>query len=191
MFLSRKFRKMIRAEFAAMASMGPGCFYPGNISCVVVPYTTPGLQWGRDVSIPEIKSKTRYPDPMECFNGAGMFLSRKSAWMTETTTALPELQWGRDVSIPEMGQGERRADGPRCFNGAGMFLSRKYRPTGCKARVSLASMGPGCFYPGNAPGDRVYCVASPASMGPGCFYPGNTRGTRSCSWHLYASMGPG
>ena len=61
------------------------------------------LQWGRDVSIPEIFTS---------------FSSRSEYLM---------LQWGRDVSIPEIGLG--------------------VRPLG---RGRTASMGPGCFYPGNA-----------------------------------------
>ena len=59
------------------------------------------------------------------------------------------------------------------FNGAGMFLSRKYPIRGRTGTWHGASMGPGCFYPGNT----VPFIASRAdmlaSMGPGCFYPGN------------------
>src|ERR1039458_6532719 len=61
-----------------------------------------------------------------CFNGAGMFLSRKCASHLSPAPAIRVLQWGRDVSIPEMG--------PLCCRGS-------YR--------RRASMGPGCFYPGN------------------------------------------
>ena len=84
------------------ASMGPGCFYPGNATARIGERGLSWLQWGRDVSIPEIG---RPPLPW-------------SGWCL--------LQWGRDVSIPEM----RLAS-----------LTR--------ARDPRASMGPGCFYPGN------------------------------------------
>ena len=38
----------------------------------------------------------------------------------------------------------------------------------------LASMGPGCFYPGNRLNGSPHRGYIPASMGPGCFYPGNS-----------------
>ena len=107
------------------ASMGPGCFYPGNEGGTGKGAVAAPLQWGRDVSIPEIR-------------------------LIEIGAHRPgALQWGRDVSIPEItGVGLARSSMDR-FNGAGMFLSRK-----CKASIALrmscsASMGPGCFYPGN------------------------------------------
>src|ERR1019366_6053876 len=84
------------------------------------------------------------------------------------------------------------------FNGAGMFLSRKSQWHLRLTQHHMASMGPGCFYPGNAVvaacngqfaiqlqwGRDVsipeMCSVPPrglrgrcASMGPGCFYPGN------------------
>src|ERR1017187_9839272 len=90
--------------FGQRASMGPGCFYPGNM---------PG--W-RCTGI--------WP---ACFNGAGMFLSRKYARLALYWDLASVLQWGRDVSIPEICQ-------------VGVVLGFGQR----------ASMGPGCFYPGNA-----------------------------------------
>src|ERR1017187_5222285 len=109
------------------------------------------LQWGRDVSIPEIKGRTPAQSLSSSFNGAGMFLSRKcgvnctitivsgasmgpgcfypgNAAAGASFLALAELQWGRDVSIPEMRLGE-----------------------GDRGIAGDASMGPGCFYPGNSP----------------------------------------
>src|ERR1017187_1510808 len=84
------------------------------------------LQWGRDVSIPEMQS----PRPMQ---PPGLPLQ----WGRDVS--IPEighvnavadgsilLQWGRDVSIPEMLPLRDRKSRPRCFNGAGMFLSRKW-----------------------------------------------------------------
>src|ERR1017187_2384008 len=46
-----------RAIMALMhvASMGPGCFHPRNASTDVVDITANALQWGRDVSIPEMR----------------------------------------------------------------------------------------------------------------------------------------
>src|ERR1039458_9523205 len=85
------------------------------------------LQWGRDVSIPEIRMPNETTAIFtDRFNGAGMFLSRKSRWPSPGRVAYSRLQWGRDVSIPEMGQTFGRATSVKlCFNGAGMFLSRK------------------------------------------------------------------
>src|ERR1019366_1926601 len=94
---------MTRGRAGMMASMGPGCFHPGNELCEHV------------------------------------------------RAQLTELQWGRDVSIPEMLRRAFMLLSPRArFNGAGMFLSRKCcgAPSCCYPHA-LASMGPGCFYPGN------------------------------------------
>ena len=38
------------------ASMGPGCFYPGNAVTSSTRLWRQLLQWGRDVSIPEISA---------------------------------------------------------------------------------------------------------------------------------------
>ena len=59
------------------------------------------LQWGRDVSIPEILPARRNVDP-----------------------TIP-LQWGRDVSIPEITHIKRYELQSLRFNGAGMFPSQK------------------------------------------------------------------
>ena len=59
------------------------------------------LQWGRDVSIPEI----------ELLQAEGDY--------------LPLLQWGRDVSIPEIRSLLPRYSFFTGFNGAGMFPSQK------------------------------------------------------------------
>ena len=59
------------------------------------------------------------------------------------------LQWGRDVSIPEMLRSDCVKVGPTSFNGAGMFLSRKSNQRMAENLHGNASMGPGCFYPGN------------------------------------------
>src|ERR1017187_2238999 len=101
MFLSRKCLEHRRADSADAASMGPGCFYPGNDMPADMGGPRGELQWGRDGSIPE---------------------------MLEPAMLLPE---------------------PSSFNGAGMFLSRKYPQHRGPVAVCRASMGPGCFYPGN------------------------------------------
>src|ERR1017187_8793201 len=74
----------------------------------------PRLQWGRDVSIPEIPR------------------------ITAAVERIGWLQWGRDVSIPEIIPGSARPRGS-----------------------ARASMGPGCFYPGNmaVPDGTVYSVS--------------------------------
>ena len=58
--------------------MGPGCFHPRNAVFGVDQLPDWMLQWGRDVSIPEMNGRIGVRTP------TGM------------------LQWGRDVSIPEM-----------------------------------------------------------------------------------------
>ena len=78
MFLSRKWLADNKLEEEIIASMGPGCFYPGNPVGVVIEMGARTLQWGRDVSIPEI------------------FVSNAPV------LHAARLQWGRDVSIPEI-----------------------------------------------------------------------------------------
>ena len=198
MFLSRKSKGVPRPNLYPQASMGPGCFYPGNAASIAPSRLFPALQWGRDVSIPEMRRRARRFWRWRSFNGAGMFLSRKCDWVKVIGGLRAMLQWGRDVSIPEIvragdvalercgfnGAGmflsrkwypssfSRRK--PSCFNGAGMFLSRKSRWGGDVPIVRTpASMGPGCFYPGNSGHHFAIAVPVRASMGPGCFYPGN------------------
>src|ERR1039458_6731031 len=156
------------------ASMGPGCFYPGNRRALAArserargfngagmflsrkydesidPETVDeALQWGRDVSIPEMAVAVNLPIQ---FIGASMGPGCFYPGNKDSLRKPPEterLQWGRDVSIPEISRPRRRRSRSTCFNGAGMFLSRKCC---CLVRcrfVAVASMGPGCFYPGN------------------------------------------
>src|ERR1017187_4458407 len=81
-----------------------------------------------------------------CFNGAGMFLSRKYARLALYWDLASVLQWGRDVSIPEICQ-------------VGVVLGFGQR----------ASMGPGCFYPGNMPGWRCTGIWPACFNGAGMF----------------------
>ena len=177
--------------------MGPGCFYPGNR---FIRRTNSGdclLQWGRDVSIPEMSSTTaalaapgaasmgpgcfypgnpqlsiRYISAPLGFNGAGMFLSRKSIF-PRNPPLLDPASMGPGCFYPGNKDGLRSARRSRGFNGAGMFLSRKFRiGNDCDSAVH-ASMGPGCFYPGNGRRSTCWRTGPFASMGPGCFYPGN------------------
>ena len=197
MFLSRKSKGVPRPNLYPQASMGPGCFYPGNAASIAPSRLFPALQWGRDVSIPEMRRRARRFWRWRSFNGAGMFLSRKCDWVKVIGGLRAMLQWGRDVSIPEIvragdvalercgfnGAGmflsrkwypssfSRRK--PSCFNGAGMFLSRKFARLRNPSGHTAASMGPGCFYPGNSILTHGPETALVASMGPGCFYPGN------------------
>src|ERR1019366_4998457 len=99
MFPSQKSGEQGALNGLVGASMGPGCFHPRNpVSTAVTPgsYT---LQWGRDVSIPEI-----------------LHLLTNYEWVVG-------LQWGRDVSIPEIWwcspEPQRYASasmGPGCFH---------------------------------------------------------------------------
>ena len=78
MFPSQKCDVAIELDDAQRASMGPGCFHPRNEKPAVILQGHYQLQWGRDVSIPEIR-----------------LIERRRR-------AKNSLQWGRDVSIPEI-----------------------------------------------------------------------------------------
>ena len=54
MFPSQKCTGLGFVVGAALASMGPGCFHPRNVPENLVSPLVGWLQWGRDVSIPEI-----------------------------------------------------------------------------------------------------------------------------------------
>src|ERR1035437_7292252 len=75
------------------------------------------LQWGRDVSIPEMLRRSAARTRLRGFNGAGMFPSQK---------------WHRPpVFADRMGR----------FNGAGMFPSQKFALRCPKCPSHVASMG--------------------------------------------------
>ena len=173
-------RNIVEDEAAIMglvASMGPGCFHPRNVAerntafAQYARFNGAGmfpsqkyigdwhsitqvvvLQWGRDVSIPEMP-----PPPLNCmqkprFNGAGMFPSQK--WRDAAgVRGHPIASMGPGCFHPRNRPGRwTRNDAWSCFNGAGMFPSQK---CGCLRNggihVLLASMGPGCFHPRNPP----------------------------------------
>src|ERR1035441_3715130 len=132
------------------------------------------LQWGRDVSIPEIRQDHKAGRACCGFNGAGMFPSQKLRSMGEKlhlgdrfngagmfpsqkfSSDLAQaqkrykLQWGRDVSIPEIGL---------------PLLGKAWHASLQWGRdVSIPEIRQGRF--GHLP-------AGEASMGPGCFHPRN------------------
>src|ERR1035438_10614370 len=86
------------------------------------------LQWGRDVSIPEIGR-----DGIQQFRGCllqwGRDVSIPEICLFPKCVHRPALlQWGRDVSIPEMmATAIAIVPGGPGFNGAGMFPSQKCR----------------------------------------------------------------
>src|ERR1035437_1946618 len=85
-----------------LASMGPGCFHPRNAPWISQLAGFGVLQWGRDVSIPEMSSvglDTAVHLPAS--TGPGCFHHRN---MLDPAHAIKTtwLQWGRDVSIPEI-----------------------------------------------------------------------------------------
>ena len=161
-----------RVGVAPVASMGPGCFYPGNVCRAASQLALIVLQWGRDVSIPEMGPPGTDRSRPSASMGPGCFYPGNAARKADCGSA-GMLQWGRDVSIPEMDSAATRhrtahllqwgrdvsipeimielyAHAIRlCFNGAGMFLSRKFVHVVLLDFQGFASMGPGCFYPGN------------------------------------------
>ena len=62
MFPSQKLDHETLGAIADMASMGPGCFHPRNGGAAVVLTEDATLQWGRDVSIPEIVTELGIKD---------------------------------------------------------------------------------------------------------------------------------
>src|ERR1035441_9862721 len=85
------------------------------------------------------------------FNGAGMFLSRKLPPAPRKLSPSPRLQWGRDVSIPEMLAGGTPLVPLLSLQwGRDVSIPEILRRSHGFGGQGDASMGPGCFYPGNA-----------------------------------------
>src|ERR1035437_668224 len=125
MFPSQKYALRDRHAVFQQASMGPGCFHPRNNVFAVTSLKAIPLQWGRDVSIPEMRMER-----------LGRKLHTRLQWGRDVS--IPEstqvialvsrglmLQWGRDVSIPEIRLVQRAGLAISRFNGAGMFPSQK------------------------------------------------------------------
>ena len=172
-------REPVHAAGGDRASMGPGCFYPGNLNGISAIDRIASLQWGRDVSIPEISGHRRARWCRGCFNGAGMFLSRKSGRGIRRAGRAPGFN-GAGMFLSRKSRWPARADSrSRCFNGAGMFLSRKFALPRLPAAHPLASMGPGCFYPGNSQNSAAQSSTALLQWGRDVSIPEITR--RACS----------
>ena len=105
MFLSRKSILRVNNPTFQIASMGPGCFYPGNVFKVDLLAAMEGLQWGRDVSIPEmVFGLLGIQDPKLLQWGRDVSIPEMVPGGPDLAEVW-ELQWGRDVSIPEMSVG--------------------------------------------------------------------------------------
>ena len=119
--------------------------------------STHRLQWGRDVSIPEIRAKAE-KDGQEAMLQWGRDVSiPEMVPLLSRGVLFAQLQWGRDVSIPEIWPWVRR-----------------------QRKCHRASMGPGCFHPRNNVSLLTDITDSLASMGPGCFHPRNEGTDEEC-----------
>src|ERR1035441_1915667 len=151
MFLFQKCVALDRVSGFPVGFNGAGMFpsqkWPGCVRGVGVPRGFNGA--GMFLSRKSRGSRPRL-SASGGFNGAGMFLSRKLFLVRHVREEVLGLQWGRDVSIPEIWQCRTGRYTPCRFNGTGMFLSRKSGQNDEKAGRARASMGPGCFYPGNS-----------------------------------------
>ena len=93
--------------------MGPGCFHPRNEMMDGLPFVMVTLQWGRDVSIPEIRD------------------------LLPVAAPVVELQWGRDVSIPEMlDSSDMTHIHPAASMGPGCFHPRNSNSTSVTSQLS-------------------------------------------------------
>ena len=82
--------------------MGPGCFYPGNLDVLRITRFGALLQWGRDVSIPEMRwAGDTAPSPLRLQWGRDVSIPEIRI-IGDTPLPVALLQWGRDVSIPEI-----------------------------------------------------------------------------------------
>ena len=130
--------------------MGPGCFHPRNSEVRARAVHPRGLQWGRDVSIPEMgQSEKAWRSHRRASMGPGCFHPRNS-----DVQAMM-----RSILLASMG--------PGCFHPRNLLALRH------PVLRLRASMGPGCFHPRNPAHERRVGTTRRASMGPGCFHPRN------------------
>ena len=156
--------------------MGPGCFHPRNLRGLAARGDVGLLQWGRDVSIPEMMPADKpYNGGLGASMGPGCFhprnVLRKPVHSQPRVASMGpgcfhprNLRDFQPLVLPvtaSMGPGCFHPRNTRLyrrcycsfarFNGAGMFPSQKYRDSAVVILDVLASMGPGCFHPRNAP----------------------------------------
>ena len=82
--------------------MGPGCFHPRNSAIAAREVLEEVLQWGRDVSIPEIiTGGSAIADSFMLQWGRDVSIPEIMTRITHVFYSVG-LQWGRDVSIPEI-----------------------------------------------------------------------------------------
>ena len=105
------------------AGMFPSRKFYQQTGCSISPTT---LQWGRDVSIPEISPITTGVPGLYLLQWGRDVSIPEIAQAQAATDATALLQWGRDVSIPEITLPQWSCLPAARFNGAGMFPSRKW-----------------------------------------------------------------
>ena len=82
--------------------MGPGCFHPRNNLTFAGRTGHFRLQWGRDVSIPEMESQLGEITLWNKLQWGRDVSIPEMRLLDYDTGFIVQLQWGRDVSIPEM-----------------------------------------------------------------------------------------
>src|ERR1017187_7564631 len=111
------------------------------------------------------------------FNGAGMFLSRKYLIDRRTRRKPALLQWGRDVSIPEISKGDGPSvDGRRLQWGRDVSIPEMHQTANPMGALSMLQWGRDVSIPEMGSLLAGFHRSAIASMGPGCFYPGNIAG---------------
>src|ERR1035441_2815133 len=130
--------------------MGPGCFYPGNPTSAWRKTCTTMLQWGRDVSIPEMAiHRGSGVTGVMASMGPGCFYPGNERFDWGAAPKEP-LQWGRDVSIPEITwRVHARVSISPLQWGRDVSIPEMRSTLHSIPESGRASMGPGCFYPGN------------------------------------------
>ena len=106
--------------------MGPGANAPGNTAVTGNGTTFTPLQWGRELTLPEIDFYGVHQDTKRSLQWGRELTLPEIRTLPATLAAQNLLQWGRELTLPEM------------------------TPTGSTSEVvPPASMGPGANAPGN------------------------------------------
>src|ERR1039457_3863081 len=130
--------------------MGPGCFHPRNECSRDCNCCGEKLQWGRDVSIPEMsRHMLSLSSPSRLQWGRDVSIPEMRV-PRKPAAPLRSLQWGRDDSIPEMCRLNLVARGGSLLQwGRDVSIPEMPLPEGVTKRIARTSMGPGCFHPRN------------------------------------------
>ena len=169
--------KPVRYAWGAMhTSMGPQAFRSRKSRRTTLSLLShPSLQWGRGLSVAEMRLGYHYEQPPQNFNGATAFRSRKWRVRHLPLRCRIGLQWGRGLSVAEIiAVVSGRQAGRGLQWGRGLSVAEITRPLPwAPPPPDILQWGRRPFGRGNKTGKTRFSSTFPTSMGPRPFGRGN------------------